>query len=261
MPDINNKISAKNVFDRHGLSLEGALDVLFSELEKKEIKRFYGEYRELGFDKFTANTAGIFAAMSADSIAMLSVGSDNALLTEIGAQNPGTLILFKKSGLYFTGGLYFANRSGDIFVGHSGPGGKSFAWKFLGTKHNALSSFEELIIDKSGYQKIESFENVYSRFTVENGAFTISDNTHLVSICANVVVKSASRTQKSVAVFKNGEKTPVEILQTVNKGNSATLTIASVIMPVNNGDTLDIRVSMAHGDVLTMKSFDVEALK
>ena len=40
MSDINNKISAKNVFDRHGLSLEGALDVLFSELEKKEIKRF-----------------------------------------------------------------------------------------------------------------------------------------------------------------------------------------------------------------------------
>ena len=199
--------------------------------------------------------------MSADSIAMLSVGSDNALLTEIGAKNPGTLILFKKSGLYFTGGLYFANRSGDVFVGYSGPGGKSFVWKFLGTKHNAMSSFEELIIDQSGYQRIESFENIYSRFTVENGAFIISDNTHLVSICANVVLKSASRTQKSVAVFKNGEKTPIEIEQTVNKGNCATLSLSPVIIEVTEGDTLDLRVSMAQGDVLTMKSFNVEALK
>lgn len=260
MTDINNKISAKNVFDRHGLSLEGALDVLFSELEKREIKRFYCEYRELGFDKFTANTAGIFAAMSAESIAMLSVGSDNALLAEIGAKNPGTLILFKKSGLYFTGGLYFSNRSGDIFVGFSGPGGKSFSWKLLGKNYNALSSFEELIIDKSGYQKIENYENVISRLAVENGTFTVPAGINLVSVSANVVVKSAARNQKCVAIFKNGEKTPIEIMQTVSKGNVATLSITPMIMKVAEGDTLELCINMGKNDVLTMMSFTVEAL-
>lgn len=262
MSDINNKISAKNVFDRHGLSLEGALDVLFSELEKKEIKRFYGEYRELGFDKFTANTAGIFASMSAESIAMLSVGSDNAILTEIGAKNPGTLILFKKSGLYFTGGLYFANRSGDVFVGYSGAGGKSFIWKPLGKTRYSLSSFEKLIVDADGYKKLESFENAFGRYSLEheNGTLTVVEDTNLVSVCANVVVNSAVRGKKSVAVFKNGEKTPVEIAQTVNKGSYATLSLTPVVIEVAKGDILDLRVCMGKGDVLGMKTFTVEAL-
>ncbi len=262
MSDINNKISAKNVFDRNGLSVEGALDVLFSELEKKEIKRFYGEYRELGFDKFSANTAGIFAAMSAESIAMLSVGSDNALLTEIGAKNPGTLILFKKSGLYFTAGLYFANRSGDVFVGFSGPGGKSFSWKPLGKTSYSLSSFEELIIDNCGYQKLENFENTVGRYSFEheNGTLTVLGGIKLVSICANVVVHSVVRGKKSVAVFKNGEKTPIEIEQTVNKGNCATLSLSPVIIEVTEGDTLDLRVCMGKGDTLKMKTFTVEAI-
>lgn len=260
MSDINNKISAKNVFDRNGLSVEGALDVLFSEMEKREIKRFYGEYRELGFDKLTANTAGIFAAMSSESIAMLSVGSDNALITEIGAKNPGTLILFKKTGLYFTGGLYFANRSGDVFIGHSGPGGKSFSWKPLGKTSYSLSSFEELIIDNCGYQKIENFENVNSRLNVENGTFTIPTGTHLVSVSSNVVVKSATRGKKCIAIFKNGEKTQIEIEQTVNKGNSATLTITPLLMEVAEGDSLDLRVCMGKDDVLKMKTFTIETI-
>ena len=261
MSDINNKISAKNVFDRHGLSLEGALDVLFSELEKKEIKRFYGEYRELGFDKFTANTAGIFAAMSAESIAMLSVGSDNALLTEIGAKNPGTLILFKKSGLYFTGGLYFANRSGEVFVGFSGPGGKSFNWKPLGRTGYSLSDFEDLVMENDGYQKLESFENAIGKysFDLENGTLTVKSGVHLVTVCANVVVHSASRGKKSLAVFKNGEKTPVEIEQTVNKGNCATLTLTPLVMEVAEGDTLDLRICVGKNDTLKMKTFTVEA--
>jgi len=262
MSNINNKISAKNVFDRHGLSLEGALDVIFSELEKKEIKRFYGEYRELGFDKFTANTEGIFAAMSAESIAMLSVGSDNALLTEIGAKNPGTLILFKKSGLYFTGGLYFANRVGEVFVGFSGVRGKSFCWKPLGRTGYSLSSFEELIIEKAGYQKLESFENTLGKysFELENGTLTVSKYVNVVSVCANVVVCSATRGKKSVAVFKNGEKTPIEIEQSINKGCSATLSLTPTLISVEEGDTIDLRVCMGKGDTLKMKTFTVEAL-
>lgn len=261
MSDINNKISAKNVFDRHGLSLEGALDVLFSEMEKKEIKRFYGEYREFGLDKLTANTAAIFNGMAAESIAMFSIGSDHALLTEIGAKNPGTLILFKKSGLYFTGGLYFANRSGDVFVGYSGPGGKSFCWKPLGKSGYSLSSFERLIIDKSGYQKLENFENVFGKYSFEheNGTITVSSGTRFVSVCANVVVHSAVRGKKSIAIFKNGEKTPIEIEQTVSKGNCATLSLTTTVIEVSEGDTLDLRVCMSKNDTLGMKTFTVES--
>lgn len=257
-----DKISAKNVFDRNGLSLEGALDVLFSEMEKREIKRFYGELRELGFDKLTANTEGIFAAMSSESIAMLSVGSDNALLAEIGAKNPGMLILFKKSGLYFTGGLYFANRTGEVFVGFSGPKGKSFHWRPIEKSKYSLSDFKELTVEKVGYQKLESFESIFGKYSFkeENGALTVMGGVNVASICASIVIKSAVRGKKSVAVFKNGEKTPIEIEQTVNKGCFATLTLAPVIINVAEGDTLDLRICLCKGDTVKLKTFNIEAL-
>ena len=200
--------------------------------------------------------------MSDNSIAMLSVGSDNALLAEIGAKNPGMLILFKKSGLYFTGGLDFANRTGEVFVGSSGPKGKSFHWRPGERSRYCLSDFMELTVENTGYERLESYESVYGKysFETENGTLTVMGGVNAVSVCASVVIRSAARGNKSVAVFKNGEKTPVEIEQTVNKGGCATLTLAPVVISVAEGDTLDLRVRAGKGDKIGLKTLSVEAL-
>ena len=80
--------NAQNVFDKNGINVQTHLDLIYSEIGKRDIKRIYREVSEIT-DKVNPSTFDILFAMDDNTIAILSVENDTYLVDEVNARAGG----------------------------------------------------------------------------------------------------------------------------------------------------------------------------
>lgn len=256
------KTQAKNIFDKNGINLDAYLDIFSSELNKRDIKRIYFDLSDLDLPN-TATTFDILSAMQDNTLALLSIENNSPLVNEIGSRIGGTMLLFKKTSVYFSGGIFIAYRYGEVFHGFPGLAGNSFEWsisqKTIHSYHNGSSSALTKI---NSYEKITGWGGnaINPRLINDNDSFIIPSGVHKIMISATVVIESLQAGQKFIQIFKNGATTDLSVKQTGYESSNLTLSITPLILEVNQGDYIDLRVYSNSLDTLRFKHLTIEIL-
>lgn len=252
---------AKNVFDENGINLEEHLDLIYSELSKRDIKRIYMDVESIT-DKVNPSTFDILSAMADNTIALLAVENDSHLVAEIGARLGGVLLLFRKTSVYFSSAIFFTYRYGEVYTGSSGLGGTSFVW-FKNTKtiHSFHSGEATTLGAANSYVKITEWggQAVNPRLSNVNGSITIPSGVHRIMISAYIVLESKEDGSKFLRLFKNGAETNIMVKTWGMR--EANLAITPLILEVEENDELDLRVFSNSDDTLRSKHFTIEVIE
>lgn len=255
------KTLCKNVYDTNGIDLEGLIQVMFSEIEKREIKRCYFELTD--FD-LTGNytTYDILNQMEDNTISILAIENDSHLVSEIGSRLGGVLVLIKKTSVYFSAGLFFTYRYGELFVGASGLGGNSFEWHkgTTATIHSYHDGTTRTLTKVNEYEILSNWggQSVNPRLTQVDGVITIPSGVNYIMISAYVVLESVEAGTKFLQLFKNGAESKIMIKSTVN--GDVTLSLTPMIIDVQEGDTIDLRINSNSLDRIRSKHFTIEII-
>lgn len=251
---------AKNIFDSNGINLENHLEMIYSELFKRDVKRVYFEISDIT-DKENPSTYEILTAMADNTIAMLAIENDSYLVNEIGSRLGGVLILCKKTSVYFSCGMFFTYRYGETYTGSSGVGGTSFIWsRNTNTIHSLHSGEVTTLGAVKSYQKISEWggQAINPRLSEVNGTITIPKGVHRIMVSAYVVIESVEDGDKFMSIFVNGSQT--NIMAKTHAINNATLSLTPLILSVNENDEIDLRIYSNSLDRLRAKHFTIEVI-
>lgn len=252
---------SKNVYDKYGLDLEAHLDLIYSELSKRDIKRIYVELADIT-DKATPSTFEILSSMADNTIAILAIENDSYLIDEIGSRLGGVLLLVKKTSVYFSSGVFFTYRYGEVFTGSSGLAGSSFIWrKNTKTIHSYHSGDTSILGAVNSYQKVSDWggQSVNPRLSDVNGTITIPEGITKIMISGYVVLESMEDGDKFMSIFVNGSQTNIMVKS--HGINNVTLTLTPLIMEVKENDEIDLRVYSNSLDWLRSKHLTIEVIE
>lgn len=251
---------ASNIFDENGIDLQTHLDLIYSEIGKRDIKRIYREVSEITNIE-NPSTYQLLSNMDDNTIAMLSVENDSYLVDEVNARAGGVLILFKKTSVYFSSGLYFTYRYGEVITGVSGLGGTSFVWSNnTKTIHSYHSGSGQRLTSVDTYEKMIGWGGIATnaRLTNDNDSIVIPKGVHHIEVSAYAVIESVADGDKFMQIFKNGTGSGIMIKSRVS-GNG-TLTITPLIMDVSQDDRIELRIYSNSLDNIRSKHFTIEVI-
>lgn len=248
------------VVDENGIDLATHLELIYSELGKRDVKRIYRSIGEIT-NKINPSTFTILSEMAENTLAVLSLENDSYLINEIGSRLGGVMVLIKQSSVYFSCGVFFTYRYGEVFTGVSGIGGESFLWSGnTKTIHSYHSGTASTINAVNTYEKISGWGGLTnnSRLTNENGTIIIPKGVSLIMISAYVVVEIAEEGDKFLQIFKNGE--PSSLMVKANVAKNATLSFTPLMMDVEAGDEIELRYYSNSLDTLRSKHMTIEII-